>query len=141
MRIKSYGLLFDYTNAQEVKRPNIDGITNYLIQELNNFVLISYFKREKKYSATDENGFLNIKQQLFIEFYMTDTFPRKILYDAKSDLLYRIKDMPINQEFEPSRRRLYELPIELIDSSFLRFDLDFIRAKYKEMLGIYNAAV
>lgn len=143
MRIKYYGMLFDYTEALEVQKKNIELDAGYVAQEINNFVLVNYYKREKKYWAIDDNGFQTIKKQLFIELYMTDTNPRKLLYDKKDDMVYRISDMPIGQTFEPDRRRLYELPIEVIETAkfTMRLNMDFIRSKYDELWEVYNATV
>lgn len=141
MRIKSYGLLFDFLPTQESDNEAMPVTKQYVMQECTNFVLVNYFKGEKKNVAFNDEGFQTYTKQMFIEMYMIDTNPRKILYDKKDNAFYRILEMPINQEFNPSHRKLYRLPIELIADSDLRFDSEFIRNKFDELWGVLNGGI
>lgn len=140
MKKKFYGLMFNYEANSEVEEENL-GLSLYVVQNLSNFILVNYFKTQKRYVATEANGFQTLRQGLFIKLYSVGVNPRMILYDKDTDMLYRILDMPIEQEFAPNKRNLYELPIELINTSFLRFDKEFIKNKFNEMWGVYNGIV
>lgn len=141
MQVKSYGLAFDFEPTKEsyVENVEIQVTQTYVTQSLTNFVLINYYKREKSLRAFNADGFQNIQKQLYIEMFALDTNPRKYIYDKRDDAIYKIVDTPISQEFDPSKRKMYSLPIELVNSSDLRFDLDFIRNKFNELWGVLNA--
>lgn len=141
MRIKSYGLLFDFLPTQESDNQAMPVTKQYVTQECNNFVLVNYFKGEKKNVAFNSEGFQTYTKQMFIEMYMIDTNPRKILYDKKDNAFYRVLETPIDQEFNPSNRKLYRLPIELIADSDLRFDSEFIHNKFEELWGVLNGSI
>lgn len=140
MQIKSYGLMFEFMPTKETDYDEIKVTKNYVTQECKNFVLINYFKGEKKNIAYNADGFQTLDKQMYIELYMIeDTNPRKIIYDKKDDSFYRILETPINQEYNPSRKKIYRLPIEFISDSDLRFDSDFVRKKFDELWGELNA--
>lgn len=134
MRIKSYGLFFDFLPTKETMNEKMEVVKDYVTQECTNFAMASYYKGEKKNVAFNEDGFQSYTKQMFIELFMLDTTnPRKMLYDKKDDSFYRILETPINQEYNPSKRKIYRLTIEMINDSDLRFDSQFIRDKFKEM--------
>ena len=141
MKIKSYGLLFDFLPTQEIENEEMPVVKNYVKQECTNFVLVNYFKGEKKNVAINSDGFQSLVKQMYIEMYMVDTNPRKMLYDKKDDCFYRILETPISQEFEPSKRKLYRLSIELINNSDLRFDEKFIKDKFNELWRVLNGSL
>lgn len=141
MKIKSYGLLFDFLPTKEIENEEMPVVKNYVRQDCTNFVLVNYFKSERKNLATNAEGFQNLVKQMYIEMYMIDTNPRKMLYDKKDDSFYRILETPISQEFEPSKRKLYILPIEFINDSDLRFDDKFIKDKFNELWSVLNGSI
>lgn len=141
MRVKNYGLAFDFVPTQEsyIADLEIEVANQYVTQNLTNFVLINYYKKEKTLYASNTDGFQNITKQLYIEMFSLDTNPRKYIYDKKDDAIYKIMDTPISQEFDPSKRKIYTLPIELVNNSNLRFNMEFIRNKFNELWEILNA--
>lgn len=138
MRVKRYGLLFDYEGTKESEMDNIAYINNYVEQTFNNFVLVNYFLIQKSLTTYKDDGFQNISQQFFIELFMIDTNPRKLLYDKKSDKIYYVNNTEIAQELEPNRRRLYTLPLQVINEASFKIDTQFIRDKFNQMWEVYN---
>lgn len=142
MRIKNYGLMFEFVPAQESDRKEIAMTNEYVTQECRNFVLVNYFKGEKKNVAFNDEGFQTTNKIMYIEMFMVDdTNPRKMIYDKKDDCFYRILDTPIEQSFDPSKRKLYRLPIEYITDSDLRFNSTFIRNKFDELWRVLNGSL
>lgn len=141
MRVKNYGLAFDFVPTQEsyIADLEIEVANQYVTQNLTNFVLINYYKKEKTLYASNTDGFQNITKQLYIEMFSLDTNPRKYIYDKRDDAIYKIMDTPISQEFDPSKRKIYTLPIELVNNNNLRFNMEFIRSKFNELWEILNA--
>lgn len=141
MRVKNYGLAFDFVPTQEsyIADLEIEVANQYVTQNLTNFVLINYYKKEKTLYASNTDGFQNITKQLYIEMFSLDTNPRKYIYDKRDDAIYKIMDTPISQEFDPSKRKIYTLPIELVNNNNLRFNMEFIRNKFNELWEILNA--
>lgn len=142
MRAKSNGLAFNFTPAFETPMQNFEEVTNqYVIQDLNNFVLINFYKYEKKQFAVNQDGFQSINRILYAEMPMIDTNPRNYIYDGKESLIYKVIDMPINPSVDPSKKKLVQVQIELVNTSDLKFDLKFIKAKYDELFGVMYAAI
>lgn len=141
MRVKNYGLAFDFVPTQEsyIADLEIEVANQYVTQNLTNFVLINYYKKERTLYASNTDGFQNITKQLYIEMFSLDTNPRKYIYDKRDDAIYKIMDTPISQEFDPSKRKIYTLPIELVNNNNLRFNMEFIRNKFNELWEILNA--
>lgn len=141
MRVKNYGLLFDYLPSRETLDTDMPITNQYVTQEFTNFVLVNYYKGERKNVAFNSDGFQSVSKQMYIELYALDTNPRKILFDKKDDKFYKILETPINQEFEPNKRKLYTLPIELINDSNIKFDKAFIVDKFNELWEVLNGSV
>lgn len=141
MRVKNYGLAFDFVPTQEsyIADLEIEVANQYVTQNLTNFVLINYYKKERTLYASNTDGFQNITKQLYIEMFSLDTNPRKYIYDKRDDAIYKIMDTPISQEFDPSKRKIYTLPIELVNNNNLKFNMEFIRNKFNELWEILNA--
>ena len=141
MRIASSGLAFDYEPTKEVMRKNSNIVDDYVRQEFTNFALISYYKKEKKQVTRNLDGFLNIDIRMVFEMNMLDTNPRRYIYDKSTDLVFRVSNTPINPALDPSKRRMIELDVDMVNSSEMLFDLDFIREKYKEIWEALYATI
>lgn len=141
MRIASSGLAFDYEPTKEIMRKNSMIAEDYVKQEFTNFALISYYKKEKKQVTRNLEGFLNIDTRMVFEMNMLDTNPRRYIYDKSTDLVFRVSNTPINPALDPSKRRMIELDVDMVNSSEMLFDLDFIREKYKEIWEALYAAI
>lgn len=141
MRIASSGLAFDYEPTKEIMRKNSMIAEDYVKQEFTNFALISYYKKEKKQVTRNLEGFLNIDIRMVFEMNMLDTNPRRYIYDKSTDLVFRVSNTPINPALDPSKRRMIELDVDMVNSSEMLFDLDFIREKYKEIWEALYAAI
>ena len=141
MRIASSGLAFDYAPTKEIMRKNSMIAEDYVKQEFTNFALISYYKKEKKQVTRNLEGFLNIDIRMVFEMNMLDTNPRRYIYDKSTDLVFRVSNTPINPALDPSKRRMIELDVDMVNSSEMLFDLDFIREKYKEIWEALYAAI
>lgn len=138
MRIKYYGLAFDYEPSEEVNFDDVD-LVKGVNQKIHNFVYINYYKFAKSFRAINQNGFMQIDMKLFIEMYMIDENPRKYIYDDKEGKIFRILETPLEQVFNPAKRKMYQLPIELITNNEMKFDIDFIKAKFNELREVANA--
>lgn len=139
MRVKYYGLAFDYEPSTEITHDEESSLVKNINQLIHNFAFINYHKFSKTYRAFSADGFMKYDMKLFVEMYMIDTNPRKFIYDDKEQAIFRILDMPLEQSFNPAKRRIYQLPIELVTNNDIRFDLDFIKAKFEELKGVANA--
>lgn len=138
MRIKSYGLLFTYQPTVEVEHQNIQ-LTKHLSNVLSNFILINYFKYEKIFQIRLDDGFMTKKTQMFIDLYASKLNPNELLFDKETNQIYKVMDIPINQEYDPAKRKRYTLPIEMIDSNLLNIDINFVLNKYNYLYEQYNA--
>lgn len=141
MKIVCSGLAFDYEPTKEIMRKNSAIVEDYVQQEFTNFALISYYKKEKKQYTRNLDGFMNIDIRMVFEMNMLDTNPRRYIYDKATDLVFRVSNTPINPSLDPSKRRMIELDVDMVNSSEMLFDLDFIRNKYKEIWEALYAVV
>lgn len=142
MRIASSGLAFDYEPMKEIATKNPKIMEHYVEQRMSNFALVSYYKSEKKLYAQNEFGFMNIEYKMVFEMNMLDVNPRRFIYDKASDFIFKVISTPINPSLDPSKRRMIQLEVDMINSKDdLMFDLEFIKGKYKELWEALYAVV
>lgn len=142
MRLKSDGLAFNYTPAQETTMEKFSDLVQvYVTQFLSDFALVNYYKTEKRNYAFNDNGFQSITREMWFEMPLIDTNPRTFIYDAKDEMVYKVMEAPINPAYNPAMRKLIELRVELINWSDYKFDIDFIKDKYDELKGVLYASV
>lgn len=138
MIIVSRGLAFDYSPTDEAYIENNDLVEPYVVQTIKNFCLVEYQKREGKVTANIENGFVQLNNAIIFRMSAIDGEPRRMVFDWSEQKIYRVETTPLNPIYDPSKRRLIDLKMKLVNSNMLRFDMDFLKAKYLELVESLN---
>ena len=143
MRVAKFGMAFNYepTTQTTIETGEIIYPDKFLKQRCKDFTLINYYIKEKRFYAQNIMGFNNIEKQLYIEMFLIDNNPRKYIYDNYSDAIYKVLDTPINVNFDTIQRKMYEIPISLLNTSEIRIDKEFIVNKFNELKGLINATI
>lgn len=137
MTIVSRGLAFDYEPSKE-ELAGEELIKPYVVQKLYNFGLVEYYKKEGKIQVNLGNGFMQMENVMIFQMSMIDGEPRRMIFDWGDQKIYRVSNTPLNPLYKPSERRLVSLKVNLINSNMLRFDVEFLRAKYNELVESLN---
>ena len=82
--------------------------------------------------------FRSMENVMYFQMSMIDGEPRRMIFDWGDSKIYRVSNTPLNPLYKPNERRLVSLKVNLINSNMLRFDVGFLKEKYKELVESLN---